>query len=193
MSGTNALVRFVNAGTGVFIGGVNESSTGPGGPADLFMGPGARMLSPVTVWPLGTVECAGLISNNVRNTGTVSPGWPVGTMTVTNGTFYNTYNTSNGTLRIDLGGALAGEYDRLVVYGNMVLGGTLAVSFTNGFFPSSGQTFDVLDWTGTASGQFDTVTLPQLPPTRTWNTNLLYAQGELRVDALVRGTVVQVR
>ena len=58
-------------------------------------------------------------------------------------------------LAVDITGAAVGtEYDRLSVEGNVVLGGTLRVAFLDGYDPLRGETYDVLTWTGSVSGDF---------------------------------------
>ncbi|WP_425398355.1 hypothetical protein [Aeoliella sp.] len=58
-------------------------------------------------------------------------------------------------LDLELGGLQAGtEYDRIVVNGNVDLGGMLSVSLLNSFTLSPGMTFDVLEVDGQRSGTF---------------------------------------
>jgi hypothetical protein len=55
---------------------------------------------------------------------------------------------AGSTMHIELGGITVGsEYDRLIVNGELQLGGALEVSLTGGFNPSVGQSFDILNWT----------------------------------------------
>jgi hypothetical protein len=56
------------------------------------------------------------------------------------------------------------------------------VSLINGFTPSAGQSFDILDWTA-LSGTFNTITLPALSGLM-WNVSQLYAVGTLNVAIL---------
>jgi len=58
-------------------------------------------------------------------------------------------------LEIQLGGLTPGtEYDQLLVGGNATLAGAFNVSLANGFALAAGQSFLVLDVTGTLEGQF---------------------------------------
>jgi hypothetical protein len=87
-------------------------------------------------------------------------------------------------LEIELGGATAcSGYDQYTVNLSLTLNGpTLKVLLINGFVPSAGQRFDVLNW-GTLSGTFATLDLPALPGGLVWDTSSLYATGELVVAA----------
>ena len=63
------------------------------------------------------------------------------------------YGNGN-TLTIELGGLLLGEFDRLVIAGDATLDGNLVIDLINGFTPSFGNEFEILDIAGTLSGQF---------------------------------------
>jgi hypothetical protein len=87
---------------------------------------------------------------------------------------------ADSTLVIELGGILPGsEHDQVQVDGELSLGGTLEVSLIDGFAPSAGQSFDVLDWT-TLSGAFSSISLPALAGLA-WDTSALYETGALSV------------
>ncbi len=87
------------------------------------------------------------------------------------------------TLAIELGGPTPGaQYDQVQVAGQLLLGGTLAVSFINGFSPGSTYSFDILDW-GTLSGTFSTIVLPTLAGGLAWNTSQFYTAGILSIDS----------
>ena len=64
------------------------------------------------------------------------------------------------TLKIDLGGAVAGEFDQLQVAGNASLNGTLDVSMLDGFTATAGQTFDIIT-ANSITGTFDDVIAPE--------------------------------
>ena len=64
------------------------------------------------------------------------------------------------TLKIDLGGSVAGEFDQLQVAGNAVLNGTLDVSMLDGFTATAGQTFDIIT-ANSVTGTFDNVIAPE--------------------------------
>jgi hypothetical protein len=60
------------------------------------------------------------------------------------------------------------------------LGGTLQVDLINGFSPSAGQSFNILDW-GNRAGTFSSLNLPALSGLN-WNTSELYTTGVLSVS-----------
>ena len=72
--------------------------------------------------------------------GTVLPGNSVGTLTI-DGDFTQ---DAAATLGIELGGAVPGTFDRLVVGGNSALDGTLHLSLIDGFVPGAGDSFEIL-------------------------------------------------
>ncbi len=112
----------------------------------------------------GSLVGTGTANSNVTNAGHVHPGNPAqfgnsaqpGTLTLSG----NYTQTSLGNLDIDLAGSPASNlYDHLKVGGNATLTGALNVSLINGFTPTVGSTYDILDYGtgsggGTLSGQF---------------------------------------
>ena len=96
--------------------------------------------------------------------------------------FDNTHVSSGApALQIELAGTTPGiQYDQLHVTGQLSLGGTLDVVLDNGFKPSAGNSFDILDW-GSLSGMFSTLQLPTLNGRIVWNTSQLYITGALSV------------
>lgn len=127
-----------------------------------------------------TIQGSGRINANLVNSaaGTVSPGNNgIGTLTVAG----NYAQVAGTNLRIELGGALPGQYDKLAVGGSFGAAGTLNVVLTNGFVPAGGNTFDILDFT-TASAPSLTLNLPALSPGLTWNTSALLTTGTLSIS-----------
>jgi hypothetical protein len=97
------------------------------------------------------------------------------------------YLAEYGTLQIDLAGTTPiDQYDRLVVTGTATLGGTLEVNLLDGFTPSAGQSFDVLDFGG-VTGTFSQFDLPGLDPGLAWDLSALYTDGVLSVTAFGPG------
>jgi probable HAF family extracellular repeat protein len=83
-------------------------------------------------------------------------------------------------MHIELGGAASGtEYDQIHVTGALSLDGALNVELINGFMPTAGQSFDILDW-GSVTGAFATINLPSLG-TLQWDTSELLTTGVLSV------------
>lgn len=103
----------------------------------------------------GTIRGGGLLelpgTQTLTNAGEVSPGASAGTLTV--GSHYT--QTAAGVLRIELGGAAAGEFDVLAVTGTATLDGTIAATLIDGFVPDPGQTFVVMTFASRV-GQFAT-------------------------------------
>jgi probable HAF family extracellular repeat protein len=87
---------------------------------------------------------------------------------------------SSATLSVEIGGTNQGTgYDHLNITGDLALDGVLEVALINGFIPSAGQSFNILDW-GTLTGSFAAINLPSLAGL-TWNTSALYTTGALSV------------
>ena len=94
---------------------------------------------------------------NLNNLGgIVSPGHSPGTITV-NGNFTQ---SSAGTLKIEIGGLSAGQFDLLKVGGSAKLGGTLQLVQLNGFQFAVGNSVTFLTAGGGVSGTFGTVVNP---------------------------------
>jgi hypothetical protein len=100
---------------------------------------------------------SGPIAGQVENHGGfVAPGDGVGTLNI-GGRFVNAFD---GTIEFELGGDAAGQFDRIVVDGGMLLDGTLSVSLVNAFVPGMGDSFTLLTSTGDLVGEFETLSLP---------------------------------
>jgi len=80
---------------------------------------------------------------------------------------------------------LDSSFDKLVIGGNLKLGGTLVLSSWNGFVAQAGQSFDLLDW-GSTSGTFKSIDASGL--TLAAGTQLdyseLYSSGTISVTAV---------
>jgi fibronectin-binding autotransporter adhesin len=132
----------------------------------------------------GRLTGGGVVAGSVANTsGVVSPGSSPGVLTV-NG---NYQQQSSGALQLQIGGLASGtEFDRFVVNGSATLNGILKISLLNGFQPSLGHSFDLLDWQ-TVSGTFSSVQLPSLAGALQWSTAQLYSTGDLSVVSTLAG------
>jgi T5SS/PEP-CTERM-associated repeat protein len=128
----------------------------------------------------GTVMGDGTLDAWVYNHGIVAPGTSVGTLTIVNSPYRQ---GPTGTLKIEL--ASATSYDKLNFPGGgaFLEGGTLDVTLLDGYAPSFGTSFDLMDWHqfGSITGAFATLNLPDLPGTLDWDTSQLYSAGVLRV------------
>ena len=124
----------------------------------------------------GTVSGFGTIGGNLTNSGaTVAPGNSPGKLTVEG----NYVHEAGSSLTIEIGGLLeTQEYDVLNVSGSMTLnGGTLDVVLIDGFVPSGGDSFDILDFSS-LTGDFTSV---NLPAGFNWNESLLLTDGILSI------------
>ncbi|MBI5911850.1 MAG: hypothetical protein HY848_18125, partial [Betaproteobacteria bacterium] len=109
----------------------------------------------------GTLSGTGTIAvgtgaSKLVNQGIINPGGTgaTGTLAITGDVQLST----GSNLNMELGGAAAGQFDKLTVSGAATLGGMLTSTLINGFVPS-GQNFDVIT-AGSASGSFATSNLP---------------------------------
>lgn len=103
----------------------------------------------------GVLRGSGSIVGSLRNASTLQPGRDLGVITV-NGAFTN---RAGGIQHMQIGGNAATAYDRVQGNSTVSLAGTLNVTFTNGFFPTIGNTFTALTWTA-RSGAFDQILTP---------------------------------
>ena len=95
--------------------------------------------------------------------------------------------SQQGVLELQLAGtdnsdSLDPQHDSLIASGNMTLGGELNVSLLPGYTPSLDDSFDILDF-ATIDGEFDTVSLPELPAGLAWDQSSLLVDGKLTVIA----------
>ena len=99
----------------------------------------------------------------------------------------NFQQSVGGRLQIELDSA---SFDKLEVTGEITLdntlfgpplGGTLEVSLFDDYVPYGSQSFDILDWSGSLSGEFSAIVLPTLGGTLVWDTLQLYINGTLSV------------
>jgi hypothetical protein len=97
------------------------------------------------------------------NGGTVAPGASPGTLLIVG----NFTQSPAGTLDVELGGLTRGvTYDLFDVTGTANLAGTLRVTNVNGFLPTNGNVFDVMNFAN-STGNFSTF---DLPAASTFNT-----------------------
>jgi hypothetical protein len=115
---------------------------------DIHVAEGAR-LDVQTYWPnpltnQGTIRGGGAVQalglQPLVNTGLISPGDSIGTLTVMG----NFVQDVPGSLTIALAGPSAGQFDHLAVTGQARLGGTLVVRTVDGFVPLDGSTYEIV-------------------------------------------------
>jgi autotransporter-associated beta strand protein len=108
---------------------------------------------PITVSG-GTLVGVGPINNSVTlNTGSISPGYYLGTLTI-NGN----YIQNNGFL--DVNTTNSGQSDLLQVFGNITLGGLVDVTPSGGY--QVGSLYKFLHYTGTITNTFNGTTIPNI-------------------------------
>ena len=113
----------------------------------------------------GSLVGTGLVTvanvQNVINSGSISPGLPLGRLDISG----NYQQTASGALNIELGGYSQGtNFDFITVAaggagGNATLAGTLNVSLANGFAPTNGASFTFLQ-ANSRAGAFATFNYP---------------------------------
>lgn len=103
----------------------------------------------------GTLFGTNTITGNIYNAATVSPGNPFGRLTLTG----NYTNSAQGVETMPMAGTNVNAYPTLRVSGTASLAGTLRVTFTNGYFPVTGNTFTAMTYTA-RSGVFDQIQTP---------------------------------
>jgi subtilase-type serine protease len=166
---------------------------GSGGPGFLTVTNGglAQINSNLTILPSGTVTLNGgsvnigqAISVPAPNVLRISAGGTLANTGAVYGKIQNagglmTAGNTDGTSTIigdyeqDAGGQLllnlsgtnqSSGYDVLHVTGNISLAGTLTLNCINGFAPKTGQTFALIQYGGTPTGNFDQIQLNGLAP-----------------------------
>jgi T5SS/PEP-CTERM-associated repeat protein len=171
-------------------------TNGPGTQGTLILRNGGEVSSTggINVVGQGFLGGVGTITGAVANLEIVDPGYydEVADDTV-QGTLHITGNyTQFGASKLQISLAATG-HDKLDIDGTIsLLSATdLDVSFDEGFNPSAGQSWDILDW-GTASSNFASrfnANLPALDGNETWDLSQLYTSGVIAVasTAMVPG------
>ncbi len=99
----------------------------------------------------GSLQGFGAVDGNLVNNAQVNIGeiGDIGLLNV-NGDYTQ---IANGSLILDLAGTGPGEFDKLIVAGTASLDGTVNIGITNGFFPSQGDSFQVMTF-ASVNGDF---------------------------------------
>ncbi len=133
-----------------------ELNTGGVGVLSLQDG-GDVLANSVFVGQTASTRGSGTIFADVVTDGTTEPGESVGVLEV-----FGIYEAGpNSTFEVELAGTLADEHDRLDVFGDAILDGTLDVSLLDGFNPQVDDTFTILT-AETIDGVFDQLEQPVL-------------------------------
>jgi len=118
----------------------------------------------------------GTVIAGVTNAGTIAPGASAGVISIAGPLVL----TNGSTLHFELGGTTAGtQYDQLNISNTITHAGTVNVQLINGFTPSGGQVFQLINAPSRLGG-FAGVNLPALPVGLSW-TNRLAADGSIAV------------
>jgi autotransporter-associated beta strand protein len=151
ISGTGSVTQ---GGTGTFILTGDNTYTGA-----TTVAAGSLLVEGSIASALTTVQAGGLLGGHgalggsLVNSGVVSPGGSIGTLTVSG----NYTQTAGGTLRIKVAGPAPGAHDLLAVKGQASLAGTLQVIRVAGFQLHVGDQVTFLTAAGGVSGTFGTV------------------------------------
>lgn len=182
---------------------------GPGGPGDLTIGVDGevRVASETVVWSTGELFLDGgvlstgeldvadgvfsftggtliadTVTGDVTNQGgMVAPGASPGLTTISG----DYTQLADATLQIELGGLTPGtEHDQLIVDGaTLNLGGTLELVHLAEYALNVGDVFDVVSFTGTLGGTFDSITTSS-EGTLDFDVEVTYGVGVVTVEVV---------
>ena len=186
-SGTLALFGSgsINSTSGITINGPNAA----------FMQNSSAPCSRAFTLTQGTLGGIGIISTAI-NAGpnvTIAPGDrtlaapAAGTLTITNSVNLNYGGSGGSTTEMRLFDN-AGATDKLVsTSGSFAFGGALNVTKIGSWTPIAGTTYDLFDWSGTATGTFSSVSLPSVGSGVQWHdfgggVYFDYTTGQIRLD-----------
>lgn len=131
--------------------------------------------------PGSRISTSRVIGSMFIESATFSPGDGIGSAIIE-----GDFEITSSTLAIALAGTTPGfEHDKLIVQGTINAIGfsnrpVLNIQLVNGFTPSAGDTFDILDFTSFVN-TFGTIKLPTLDADLSWDTSSLYTTGEISV------------
>ena len=135
----------------------------------------------VTTSAGSVVTGSGTIDGNLLVGGNLAPGNSPGTLTLTND---NLVLGSASTGTFELGGTAPSAYDRVVGINSLTLDGLITVSYTGGFNPIAGNSFDLFDFTSVDASGFNVATdlvLPGLDSSLSWDTSAFTTSGVIAV------------
>ena len=185
--GPAATLALTKVGTGALTLTGTNTYTGPTTvDAGTLVVDGSIASAETVVNPGGVLGGTGLIEGNVVNNGIVSPGNPIGTLTISG----NYVQNSTGTLRIGVGGTAPGQFGLLAISGHATLGGTLQIAPINGFQLAVGNKLSFLTATGGVSGNFSAI--QSLFPNRSAvETQFVVLPGAVEIEA-TQGSFVSI-
>lgn len=171
---TGGDVRVLSGVTTILAGAYNLAG-GTFSTPSIILGPGAALN--LTGGRLDAKSISAAVTNHGA---TLAPGTGPTEMNV-----LGNLTLESGRIELDLAGASAGQFDKIVVAGDLAAGGVLEVKLLGGFVPAPGTSFDVLDF-ASATGAF-TLALPPLAGGLAWSTANLLTTGALAVTATAPG------
>jgi autotransporter-associated beta strand protein len=136
--------------------------------------------------PGGLLGGTGFLSGNLMNNGTLTPGNPVGNLTVSR----NYVQTGNGILSIGVGGLASGQFGMLAVNGSASIAGTLQLTRLNGFQLEVGNQITFLTAKAGVSGTFSTIENPFLSNTIV-KANVIILPNAVEIEG-VQGSFTQI-
>ncbi|MCG3147115.1 MAG: hypothetical protein PCFJNLEI_00552 [Verrucomicrobiae bacterium] len=137
----------------------------------------------------GTLRGNGFITGNLINDATISPGFSVGSLSITG----NVSLGASSLVLLELAGV--GSNDMLFVSGDLAFGGTLTVTNLTGFTFAAGQAFQLFQFDSLVDGSaFSATNLPDVTALNLpWNTQALGTTGTLSLEVIPEpGAVVLV-
>ncbi len=175
--GTTVNGGVLSLGNGAALG--TGSATVTGGALDLG---GQTIANVVSVGTGGTLSGSGTLTGAATLAGSVTPGGSgTGLITLTSA---SVASTSSIGLQLAGTGTRGVNYDALTVSGVLALDGTVTVSL-NGLTPANGQSFDLIDSTGSIDvTSFNVATdliLPALSGGLTWDTSAFATTGVVSI------------
>jgi len=175
----NGLTRVVNA-TAAFSNGIVNAGV-------LALQTGI-VSGNVTNLSLGLIQGNGTVRGSVTNFGTISPGFSVGSLTITGN--LSLAGSSVVVLELSGYGAGVGTNDTIAVGQRFTYGGTLVVSNLTGFAYAAGQSFQLFSF-GSQGGDFSASVLPDLSGAGLmWDTGTLDSAGVLSIVIIPEPSVL---
>jgi hypothetical protein len=152
----------------------------------------------------GVLEGSGMCTNThatptvsrftTRNNGTIHPGGTNAAGCLTIGP--TVYTQTVGKVVFEIGGAEAGQYDRLTILGSVSLnpaGATCEVVFLGDYLPAGGEAYNLFAYDALV-GSFFQLALPDIGRQLAWDTEEWYDAGILRVAIVPpKGTCIMVQ
>jgi T5SS/PEP-CTERM-associated repeat protein len=174
-SAGNGTLNIASGATVSSSANITVSAPGGGSTGVINLANGTLSATLITVDNGGTLAGNGTILGNTTVTrGTLSPTNLLSfnqTLTITN---------NAATINFPLGGNTSGTYAAIATGGNLTLAGKAVISLTNGFVPSLGDTFFLLQ-AGNLAGAFNNISTPSFPAGMGFDTSRLATTGTVTV------------